>query len=114
MTRRPKRKDDSGPELIPPAKAASEAVERIVPRKRILVERGDAVILRERVPSLNAKALAAPPWRFRLYLAEITDSQVFNSFQHAASAGEQLASQRDARLLYIEDDVVSVLADYRN
>ena len=31
----------------------------------------------------------------------------------AASVGEQLSSQRGARLMYVEDDVPSLLADYR-
>jgi hypothetical protein len=73
------------------------------------------VIRRERVPSLNPTATTSPPWRYRLRIeADSPESQTFNSFQHAASAGEQLAAERRSRLLYVEDDWLTLLADYQD
>ena len=115
VAKRPKKPTHPGPRLIPPAAAEpDEAIERIAPKRRITIEPDDVVIRRERVPSLNPKPLAAPPWRFRVRIGPTTtDGSVFNSFQHAASAAEQLAGGRRTRLLYLEDDVPALIADYR-
>jgi hypothetical protein len=43
----------------------------------------------------------------------VSEGNVFTSFQHAASTAEQLATDRRARLLFVEDDVTTLLNDYR-
>ena len=103
----------SGLIRIPPAEAASEAIERLVSKRQLQVERGDVVVLREPVPRL--KQSSSPLWRYRLFVhpAADSDGRVFNSFQHAASEAEQLAAQRRARLLYVENGVPSLVNDHR-
>jgi hypothetical protein len=110
----PSDKSQPGPKRIRPADAASEAVERVGPRK-LSLEPGDAVIVRERVPRLTQSGASEPPlWRYRvLFYKETRDGQVFNSFQHAASAAAQMASSHARRLMYVEDDVPSLLANHR-
>jgi hypothetical protein len=88
-------------------------MERVARRRRVQLQDGDVVILREPVPSLRKDP--TNQWRFRLSLhpATGTDGRVFNTFQHAAGEGEGLASHRQARLIYVEDDAPSLLNDYR-
>jgi hypothetical protein len=107
--------DPFGPRRIPPAEAASEIVERVAPRRHIQIEPDDVVIVRERLPRVNPRLPPEVPlWRFRLGLSgSAGPSSTFTSFAHAASAGEQLATERRTRLMYIEDDVPALLADYR-
>lgn len=103
-----------GPRRIPPRDDVPEAVERIVPKRQVQPQRGDVIVRRERVPRLNPYALAAPPWRYRVTVfPDPSEGHVFTSFPHAASAAEQLATERHARVLYIEDDTSTTIADYR-
>ncbi len=89
-------------------------MERLVSRKQLRVEQGDVVIARESMPRLQPSATAHRWWfRVTVYLSPDGDGRVFTSFHHAASHGEQLASQRRARLLFIEDTVPTLLNDYR-
>jgi hypothetical protein len=99
---------------VAPADSPADAVERISP-KRLQLEHGDVVITRERLPQVNPYPLATgPQWRFRVQIHPDTYGQpVFTDFTHAASKGEQLASARRARLMFVEDDVPSLIADYR-
>jgi hypothetical protein len=102
------------PDRIPPVDDPAGAMERLVPRKQLRVERGDVVIARESMPRLQPSATAARWWfRVSVYLSPEADGRVFTSFHHAASHGEQLASQRCARLLFIEDQSPTLLNDYR-
>ena len=91
---------------------AAEAVERIVPRRQLLFENGDVIIVR--VPSgLNLTG--------RLYQLRIRGSgpiaERFVSFEHAAAAGDQVAAQARVRLFYVDSDseyeVPHLLKDYR-
>jgi hypothetical protein len=55
-----------------------------------------------------------PQWRYRVCVeGERNSSQFFTSFATAAGRAEELSAQRSARLMFIEDDVVSLLADHR-
>ena len=105
----------SRPRRIPPSDAAADAVERIVSRRQIQLESGDIVIYRERVPNLRTNAdSASAVWRYRVRpFPSAGDAPTFNSFQHAASEAEQMATARQARVMYVEDDVPSLLVDYR-
>jgi len=89
-------------------------VERLVPRRQFQFEDGDVVITRERVPRVNPAPQFPLPWRYRVTVrGSNADPHTYNSFQHAASKAELLASQRKARLLYVEDNTPNILGDYR-
>ena len=99
---------------IAPADALSDVVERVVSRRQFQPVDGDVVIRRERVPRLNPRAQFPQPWRYRVVVrGEMGERPTFTSFPHAASEAEQIASQRAARVIIIEDEVPIVLADYR-
>jgi len=102
------------PQRVPPAEAPADAVERVLPR-RFLLESGDVVITRERVPQVNPRPMSSEPqWRFRVRIhPESHGSPVFTSFSHAASHAEQLAADRCARVMFVDDEVPSLLVDYR-
>jgi hypothetical protein len=91
----------------------SDVVERLVLRRQVKVEDSDIVITRERVPRLNPYATVATPWRYCVRTYPEPQGQAFNSFQNAASAAEHLATERRSRVMYVEDDVPTLLADYR-
>ena len=106
----------SRPRRIPAAHAPAEAVERIVPRRHLVLEPGDIVIVRERLPRLTKRpASAMPEWRYRVHVhpALSHGAPMFTSFAAAASHGEHLAAANRARLMFIEDDIPSMLANYR-
>jgi hypothetical protein len=91
-----------------------EVVERLVSRRPITPEDGDVMIVRERVPRVNPRAKFAQPWRYRVTVRGGAIGQhTFTSFPHAASEAEHLASTRNTRVVYIEDDAPTVLGDYR-
>ena len=114
--KRPKkmRRTDPGPARIPPTADPAEAIERLISRKQLRLEVGDILVVREPMPRLQLSAVGTLWWfRVSTYLAPEADSHVFTSFHHAASHGEQLASQRHARLLLVENGVPTLLNDYR-
>jgi hypothetical protein len=103
------------PRLISPTESPADAIERIVSRRHLQLEHGDVLIVRERVPSVNPKPMSkVPQWRYRVSVhPESHKGQVYTSFPHAASHAEQLASQRRCRLMFVEDDIPSLLSDHR-
>ena len=55
-----------------------------------------------------------PQWRFRVCVQGVQNSsQFFTSFTHAASRAEELATAKRTRLVFVEDEIPSLLADYR-
>ena len=114
MPRQVARKDP--PHRLAPGNAPAEAVERIAGRRGLSIARGDVVLSREPLPKVNPRPLTAQPqWRFRVSLQGTPDSsQFFTSFTHAASRGEELATAKRTRLIFVEDDIPSLLADYRD
>ena len=100
---------------LAPADAPAEAVERSAGRRAITIARGDVVLSRELLPKVNTNPLTREPqWRFRVCIHWVPDSsQFFTSFAHAASRAEELATGKRRRLMFVEDDIPSLLADYR-
>jgi hypothetical protein len=109
--RRPGRR---APRAVPPADAPAEAIERVAPRRQAIVA-GDVVVAREPLPKINPKPLSPDPQsRYRVYTeAEMSLPQHFTSFAAAAARAEELAGRRRSRIMFIEDGVVSLLADHR-
>ena len=104
---------DPRPALVPPAETLPDVLERVVPRRHVKVAIGDVVITRERLPSLNPFTRLATPWRYCVRLYPDPQGDGYTAFQNAASAAEQLATQRYARVVYVEDGTPTMLADYR-
>ena len=117
MAKRPRpTKTPEGPRRIPPAEATSEAVERILPKRQLQIEAGDVVITREPVPRVNPlSTLTSRPWQYRLaiYPEAPEGYRIFTAFQHAALAAEQIATEKHARIIYVEEGVPSLLTNYR-
>lgn len=99
---------------IPPLADPAEAVERIVPRRQLLVEDGDVLI----VPVHGA--LQYMP-RQQVYGLRLRGSGPIGgryvTFEHASAAGDELAIRRQVRLFYVEADgdgeIPHLLKDYR-
>ena len=113
MPKRPQPPDPNRPERIAPDDALPDVLERVLLRRQVQVEVGDVVITRERVPRLNPRATVAQPWRYRVAVYPEPAGHTYTSFQHAASAAEDLATGRSARVMYLETDLPTLLADYR-
>ena len=103
------------PHRLAPGDAPAAAVERVAGRRSLLIARGDVVVSRER-PKVNPRPLTQQSqWRFRVSIQGVSrSSQFFTSFTHAASHGEELATTKRTRLVFVEDDIPSLLADYRD
>ena len=101
------------PERQSPAEATADAIERVSPRLKM--KRGDIVIKREPWPRINPRPISTEvQWRYRVCVeGEPGSSEYFTGFAPAAARAEELATERSARLLFIEEDVASLLADYR-
>jgi hypothetical protein len=114
MVRKARRK--APPHRLSPQDAPAEAIERIAGRKQLFIARGDVVISRELLPKVNTNPLSREPqWRFRVSIEGVHDrSQFFTSFTHAALRGEELATSKRTRLLFVEDEIPLLLADYRD
>ena len=70
---------------------------------------------REPWPQINPRPISTGvQWRYRVCVeGEPGSSEFFTGFAPAAARGEELATERSARLLFIEEEVASLLADYR-
>jgi hypothetical protein len=103
------------PHRVAPEDAPAEAVERIAGRRALSVARGDVVVSREPLPKVNTNPMTREPqWRFRVCIQGLPgSSQFFTSFTHAASRAEELATAERTRLVLVEDEIPSLLADYR-
>jgi hypothetical protein len=83
----------------PPLNDPVEAVERIVPRRQLLVEDGDVLIMREAGGLREGSRLV---YQLRIRGAGAIADQRFASFEHAAARGEELATKAKVRLFYFE------------
>jgi hypothetical protein len=98
---------------VPPVDSLPDVLERVLLRRQVTIEDGDVVIARERVPNLNPMTTIPTPWRYCVRVYPNPHGDAFSAFQNAASAAEQLATERHARVLYVEDKQPTLLADYR-
>jgi hypothetical protein len=75
----------------------------------------DTDLTRERTVRLNPYAVGLEPWQYRVQVYQDSQGhgQVFTAFQYAASEAERLATERFARVLYVEENTPTLLADYR-
>lgn len=106
----------SGPRRIAPTDAPADAIERLLPRKRLQLVAGDVVVTRERVPRVNTNPISTlPQWHYRLsiHADPARDTRVFHTFVHAAAAAELLGAELNTRVMFVEDDIPALLADYR-
>jgi hypothetical protein len=83
----------------PPQADPVEAVERIVPRRQLLLEDGDVLIMRE--PG-GLRAGSRVVYQLRIRGVGALSDQRFASFEHAAARGEELATKAKVRLFYFE------------
>ena len=113
VAKSPKSKASKGPVRVPPGETLPDIVERLVPKRQVHTENGDVVITRERLPRLNPNTALATPWRYCVRVYPDPKGTAFTSFQHAASEAEHHATSHHARVIYIEDQVPTLLADYR-
>ena len=75
---------------------------------------GDVVVAREPIPKVNTNPISREPqWRYRVVVQGEPPGQTYTTFLHAAMRAEELAIERRARIVVVEDDVPSLLADYR-
>src|SRR5262245_50758330 len=92
-----------------------ETVERMVPRRQLIVDDGDVILSREMAGSVSLSRTAG--WRYRLHVHPDAIGgklrAIYASYQLAAMAGEELAARQRVRLYYEEDAVVTLLKDYR-
>jgi hypothetical protein len=87
------------PDPIPPTADLAEAVEPIVPRRQLLLQDGDVLIMRE-AGGLREGARVVYQLRIR-GMGAIPD-QRFASFEHAAARGEEVATKAKVRLFDFE------------
>ena len=104
-----------GPRRTPPSESPSEAVERLLHRRQLQLLPGDVVVAREPLPRVNPRPISdEPQWQYRVAVqGEPPPGQTFTTFLHAVTCAEDLAAARRARIMFLEDDVASLLADYR-
>ena len=107
-----KRTKGNAVERVPPAESPSDAVERVSPRSAAALRDRDVVLAREPLPRVNPRpASTAPEWRYRVCVqGQRRSSQFFTSFAPAAAAADQLASERNARLMLVEEGIPSLLS----
>lgn len=86
------------PRVTPPLTDPAEAVERIVPRRQLLVEDGDILIMRE-AGGLREGSRVIYELRIR---GKGPTEHRFASFELAAATGEELATRTKVRLFYFE------------
>jgi hypothetical protein len=112
MDRDDRRRAGDRVQPIPPNADPAEAVERIVPRRHLLFEDGDVLIVRTSATLRPAELQSVYELRIR-GLGGIGER--FASFEHAVARGDQLATARRVRLMYVEapDDPPHLLKDYR-
>jgi hypothetical protein len=112
--RPPRRPQPARPQPVRPQDDPNETLQRVIPKRQIQVQDGDVVVRRERLPRLNPYAIAPPPYRYLVMVYPgVTPIHTYSGFQHAATEAEQMAARGRARVIYIEDDVPTVLADHR-
>ena len=110
------RPEPEGPERVAPSASPADAVERVLRRRELRLQSGDVVVYREPLPRVNPRPVitAERQWRYRVTVdGDPKHNHFFAGFVNAATYGEQLATERRSRLMFVEEDVATMLADYR-
>ena len=99
----------------PPSESPSESVERLLPRRQLQLLRGDVVVTRDPLPRVNRRPISVQPqWRYRVFVqGDPPNGQTFTTFMHAVTRAEDLGVERHTRVMFLEDDLPALLADYR-
>ena len=99
----------------PPSECPSEAVERLLHRRQLQLLPGDVVVAREPLARVKPRRISGEPqWHYCVAVqGEPPPSQTFTTFLQAVTRAEDLAATRWARIMFLEDDVPALLADYR-
>jgi hypothetical protein len=87
------------PHPTPPLDDPTETVERIVPRRLLLLEDGDVLITREAGGLREGSRIV---YQLRIRGAGPIRDPRFASVEHAAARGEELANRARVRLYYFE------------
>ena len=87
------------PHPTAPLDDPTETVERIIPRRLLLLEDGDVLITREAGGLREGSRVV---YQLRIRGAGPIRDQRFASFEHAAARGEELATRAKVRLFYFE------------
>ena len=90
-------------------------MERIAGRRGLTITPGDVVVSRELLPKVNQRPLIDERNGGFVSASKASRTAVssLRVFTYAASRGEELASAKRIRLLFVEDDIPTLLADYR-
>lgn len=115
MAKPPYPKGPDAPSRVNPRSPLSdpaEAVERIVPRRRLKVEDGDIVIVRT---SGGFRSGGRDVFQLDVRGQIASRSERFAGFDRAAAAGEQLATTKRVRLFYLDSETSPphLLNDFR-
>ena len=91
----------------------AETVERVVPRRQLLVEDGDVLIVPV-ASGLPSIAGWRPVHQLRVHGRGLLD-EAFAELENAAAAGEHLARRHQVRLFFVEseNDPPHLLEDFR-
>ena len=102
-----------GPRVIPPAEDHAEAVERIVSRRQLPIERGDVFI--SRAPAMIRAAEERDIYQLSRQDMGVVPGR-YTSFEHAVVAGDELATRQRVRLFFLEspDHPPQLLKDCRS
>ena len=108
------------PVRLAPTDDPAETVERLVPRRQLIVEDGDVVIAREAAGIWRGGASLSSPGgasssQYRLIVRGQREEarRVFAMYDRAIIDGEALAAERRVRLFYTEEAAFTLLKDYR-
>jgi hypothetical protein len=103
-----------------PADDPAEAVERLIPRRQLIVEAGDVMIVREPAGVFRQRAdLSTQPtasnsqYRVSVHGRRDDRGRVFVMYDRAVMDGEAIAAARRVRLFYVENAGLTLLKDYR-
>lgn len=98
----------------------AEAVERLVPRRQLIVESGDVMIVREaagvfrqRTDLSTFSSASKSQYRSLIHGRRDDRGRVFAMYDRAVMDGEAMASSRRVRLFYVENAALTLLKDYR-
>ena len=116
MAKEPGNRPNGSPSRVDPISPLSdpaEAVQRIVPRRRLKLDDGDILIVRT---SGGFRSGGRDVFQLHVRGQVASRSERFAGFDRAAAAGEQLATTKRVRLFYVdsESSPPHLLNDFRD